>query len=167
MTKEMVAPKVAPVEAWASSKVLEEVGRWLTEPGYVIPWPELDPEVAGAEIARRILEAEDPLGGDGSTVSAEQVLGLSFRLTGAGFRPSDPASGAKEGGAYVILEGFTGDGEVVLASCGAGKVVAKTYALVAKGQLGRWVRIVKGDKRTKSGFEFLDLVAGLEPFPDA
>ena len=169
MPKEMVAPEVAPVEVWSRDKVVDEVAKWLTEPGYSIPWPEIDPEVSSAEINRRILEAEDPFATESELQKAREILGLPFRLTGFGIRPSDPASGAKAGGAYVIIEGHTNHGEAILFQTGAKKVVTKLIAAERKHKMGAWVQIVLGNegKRSNSGYEFLDLVPAPEPFPES
>jgi hypothetical protein len=164
----------AAVEPWPSggielhTRTLAEVEVWLTQPGYVIPWPDMDPSDASAQINAGILAGEDPLQADGDDASKlEDVEGLSWRILSVDFRPSDASSGADPGGAYAIIKGATADGEAVVLITGSEKVLARCVALVKRNGLGRWVKVVRGAKETRQGRVFFDLVAGNEPFPAA
>jgi hypothetical protein len=145
---------------------IDEVSRWLTEPDYIIPWPEQNAEDAVASINAGVLAQEDPLATqEGDALKVEAAVGISFQLVEVQLRPSDPTSGADEGGAYAILRGPTADGELVTIITGAQKVMARAIALVRREQLGRWVMIQAGKDTTRQGRTFYDLVAGSEPFP--
>ena len=150
----------------ATWSALGEVERWLTEPGYVIAWPEQDPADAQASINRSIIDGEgDPLASDEQTATKlEDAVGLSFALFSVEFRPSDESSGADAGGAYAILKGSTADGEAIVLVTGSAKVLARCVAIVKRGQLGRWVEVSRGGV-SRQGRTFYDLVAGAEPFP--
>lgn len=144
----------------------DHVVRWLTEPGYIIPWPDHDPADAVASINRQVMSQEDPLAtAEGDGLKIEQAAGLHFQLLEVELRPSDPTSGADEGGAYSILRGVTRDGEQVVIITGAQKVMARALGLVRRGQLGRWVEVKASTDKTRQGRTFYDLVAGNEPFP--
>lgn len=143
--------------------VLTQVERWLTEPGYVIPWPERDADQSQADIARQLLESEDPLAERSAGLKVEDAVGVSFQLRSVRFLHSDESSGADPGGAYAILEGPTADGELVTIITGSRKVLAAALALVKRNQLGRWVQVVKGGTSSR-GRDFFELAAGNEPF---
>jgi hypothetical protein len=154
-TGDLAAPDTFPV--------LTEVERWLTEPGYVIPWPSQDAETAAADINRQLLESDDPLATRAAGLKLEQAVGVSFQLRSVRFLPSDETSGAAAGGAYAILEGPSADGELLTLITGSQKVLAAALALVKRNQLGRWVMVQQGGTSAR-GRDFYELVAGNEPF---
>lgn len=150
------------VERWDSSRIMTEVARWLTEPGYVIPWPDQDPTEAASDINRQILEMDDPFAptSESGALSTEAAAGLSFELRSVGFRPSDESSGAAKGGAFSIIEGVTADGEKVVIVTGSEKIMAKCIAAIRTKKLGSWVKVTRSEGKTRSGRYFYDLVAG-------
>lgn len=157
---ELVSPPQPPFPT------LREVERWLTEPGYVIPWPE---DTAAHDIARQVLEADDPLFDMSDLpegLKVEQNVGLNFQLNSVGFRPSDEKSGAAKGGAFAILSGVTMDGEQVTLITGSQRILAAALAMVKKNRLGQWVKVAS-DKSQGRGRDFYFLVHGDEPFPTA
>ena len=168
MTKKTTDVEAAPAGGLATFPVLAEVERWLTEPGYVIPWPEVDPAAAAAAINASILAGEDPLAPMATDKSDRDALvGISWQLRSVEFRPSEEDSGAEPGGAYAILKGVTQDGEVITLVTGATKVLARAMAVVKRGKLGSWVMLTRSADKTRSGYHFYDLVTGVEPFPES
>lgn len=136
----------------------------------VVPWSELeavllnprlkvedDPEAARRAIMQRILDAETPedVLRDDEVIHAREMIGEPFIAVNVRFLNSDFEDGP---GVYAIIEAASDDGEALLISCGAMKVIGKLYRLATMGAFPRRVKIIEAGKPTPAGYRPLNLV---------
>lgn len=117
-----------------------------------------DPEAAQRAIMERILSATTPeeVLSDDEVTPAQEMLETPFVLVGVRFLNSTYEG---EGlSVYAILDGASDQGEKLLISCGARKVIGKAFRLATMGELPRRVMIVEARNATARGYRPLNLV---------
>lgn len=116
-----------------------------------------------ADIARRMREremnattADELLGSGVEPTAGKNFVNKSFRLDDVEYQASDLPDASLP--IYAVLHGVDLQGEVVLVTTGAVKIVTKAAKLAAEGWLPKWVKITEGEA-LENGGKPLDLVA--------
>lgn len=112
----------------------------------------IDANEVTLEIVAGILKAEtvDDILGGGTLTHARDYLNVPFTLTGVRFNRS--TQGGDDAAFYAVLEGADDNGEKVLVSCGAKKVIAQAWRLRDIDALPIKLQLAQSERPSANGF---------------